>query len=132
MATFKRFEDIEAWQLAREISKEVYKFCRRGEFAKDFKLRDQARASSGSMMDNIVEGFGRGSKNEFVQFLTIGKGSAEELKSQLYRGLDNDYISQTEFDELYSKTEKYCKMTGGLISYLNGSEIKGQKFRDRV
>ena len=132
MATFKRFEDIEAWQLAREISKEVYKITRRGEFAKDFELRGQARASVGSMMDNISEGFGRGSKNEFVQFLTVGKGSAEELKSQLYRAVDIEYISQTEFEELYAKADKYCKMTGGLISYLNESEIKGQKFRNRV
>ena len=132
MATIKRFEDIQTWQLAREISKEVYKVSKRGELARDFELRGQMRASSGSMMDNISEGFGRGSKNEFVQFLTIGKGSAEELKSQLYRASDNDYISQTEFEELYSKTEKYCKMTGGFISYLNESEIKGQKFRNRV
>ncbi|MBI4931650.1 MAG: four helix bundle protein [Bacteroidetes bacterium] len=132
MATFKRFEDIEAWQLAREISKEVYQLSRVGDFTKDFELRGQARASSGSMMDNIAEGFDRGSKNEFVQFLTIGKGSAGELKSQLYRSLDNQYISQIEFENLYNKTDKYSKMVAGLISYLNQSNIKGQKFKDRV
>jgi len=79
MATFQRFEDIEAWQLAREIATEVYKVSVRGEFAKDFELKGQIRASSGSMMDNIAEGFDRGSKHEFVQFLTIGKGSAGEF-----------------------------------------------------
>ena len=132
MATFKRFEDIEAWQIGREISKEVYSLSGIGQFAKDFELRGQMRASSGSMMDNIAEGFDRGGKHEFVQFLSIAKGSAGELKSQLSRSLDNKYISQTEFDNLYAKTDKYAKMVAGLISYLNQSEIKGQKFKDRV
>ena len=132
MATFKRFEDIEAWQIAREITKEIYRLSGIGQFAKDFELKGQSRASSGSMMDNIAEGFDRGGKHEFVQFLTIGKGSAGELKSQLYRSLDNKYISQTDFDNLYEKTDKYCKMIAGLISYLNQSEIKGHKFKDRI
>lgn len=132
MASFKRFEDIEAWKLAREISKEIYKVSGIGIFAGDFKLKNQARASSGSMMDNISEGFGRGGKNEFVQFLTIAKGSAEELKSQLYRSFDNEYISESVFENIYTKTDTYSKMLTGLISYLNQSEIKGQKFKDRV
>ena len=132
MATFKRLEDIEAWQVAREISKEVYKLSGNGNFAKDFELKGQARASSGSMMDNIAEGFDRGSKNEFVQFLTIAKGSAGELKSQLYRAVDNKYISQTDFANLYSETDKYSKMVAGLISYLNQSDIRGQKFKNRI
>ena len=132
MATFQRFEDIEAWQLARGISKEVYKVSGRGEFAKDFELKGQIRASSGSMMDNIAEGFDRGGKHEFVQFLTVAKGSAGELKSQLYRAIDNHYISLNEYDDLYVKTDKYTKMTAGLIAYLNKSDIKGLKFKDRV
>lgn len=132
MATFQKFEEIEAWQLAREISKEVYRLSATGLFARDFELKGQIRASSGSMMDNIAEGFDRGSKHEFVQFLTIGKGSAGELKSQLYRALDNQFISQIDFDELYEKADKYTKMTAGLISYLNKSDIKGLKFKDRV
>lgn len=132
MASFKRFEDIEAWKLAREISKETYKVSGIGIFARDFELKNQARASSGSMMDNISEGFGRGGKNEFVQFLTIAKGSAEELKSQLYRSFDNEYISESVFENIYAKTDTYSKMVAGLISYLNQSEIKGQKFKDRV
>lgn len=90
------------------------------------------RSSSWSMMDCIAEGFGRGSKNEFIRFLTIGRGSAEELKPQLYRAADNNYISETEFEELFLKADKYCKMTGGLIGYLNESEIRGQKFKNRV
>ncbi|MBI4931743.1 MAG: four helix bundle protein [Bacteroidetes bacterium] len=132
MASFKRFEDIEAWKLAREISKEIYKVSGIGIFARDFELKNQARASSGSMMDNIAEGFGRGGKNEFVQFLTIAKGSAEELKSQLYRSLDNEYISESIFENIYTKTDTYSKMTAGLISYLNQSSIKGEKFKNRV
>ena len=132
MATFKKLEDIESWQIAREISKEIYRLSKIGDFAKDFELKGQARASSGSMMDNIAEGFDRGSKNEFVQFLTIAKGSAGELKSQLYRAVDNKYISQTDFYNLYSETDKYSKMVAGLISYLNQSDIRGQKFKNRV
>ena len=132
MASFKKFEDIDAWQIAREISKEIYKKSSIGKFAQDFELRKQARRSSGSMMDNIAEGFDRGGKNEFVQFLSIGKGSGGELKSQLYRALDNDCISEVEFNELYSKTDTYTRMVSGLISYLNQSSIKGEKFKNRV
>ena len=132
MATFQRFEDIEAWQFAREISKEVYRLSGIGMFAKDFELKGQMRASSGSMMDNVAEGFDRRSKHEFVQFLTIGKGSAGELKSQLYRAVDNNFISQNDFDGLYAKADKYTKMISGLIMYLNKSDIKGLKFKNRV
>ena len=131
MASFKSFEEMESWQVAREISREIYSCSSLGEFAKDFGLKDQMRRSSGSMMDNIAEGFERGGKNEFVQFLAIGKGSAGELKSQLYRSFDNRYIDNNTFDALYAKADQYGKMVQGLISYLNKSDIKGTKFKDR-
>ena len=83
-------------------------------------------------MDNIAEGFGRGSKLEFINSLTIAKGEAEELKSQLYRGLDNNYISKTFFEELYNETELPIKKIGAFISYLNKSNIRGQKFKERI
>jgi len=83
-------------------------------------------------MDNIAEGFGRGSKLEFINSLTIAKGEAEELKSQLYRGLDNNYISKTFFEELYNEIELLIKKIGAFISYLNKSNISGQKFKERI
>jgi four helix bundle protein len=83
-------------------------------------------------MDNIAEGFGRGSKLEFINSLTIAKGEAEELRSQLYRGLDNNYISKTFFEELYNEIELLIKKIGAFISYLNKSNIRGQKFKERI
>src|SRR3954471_20147899 len=100
MATIKRFEDIEAWKLARELAKEVFKLTLIGRYSKDFKLKDQINSAAGSAMDNIAEGFGRGSRNEFVNFLSIAGGSLTEVKSQLYRALDREYISQQDFDRL--------------------------------
>jgi len=100
--------------------------------AKDFRYKDQIRGSCGSIMDNIAEGFGRGSKLEFINSLTIAKGETEELKSQLYRGLDNNYISKILFEELYNEAELLLKKIGAFISYLNKSNIRGQKFKERI
>lgn len=82
-------------------------------------------------MDNIAEGFGRGSKHEFVHSLTMAKGEAEELKSQLYRGFDVHYFSETLFNELYADADLVVKKIGAFIRYLNSSHIKGQKFKER-
>ena len=129
MATIKRFEDLEIWQKSREMSKKVYSLTIKGTFAKDFALRDQINASSGSTMDNIAEGFERDGKNEFRQFLSISKASCGEVRSQLYRALDRNHINQNEFDDLYSYTEQIGKQIGNFIVYLNKSEIKGLKFK---
>jgi four helix bundle protein len=128
MATIKRFEDVEAWQLARELSKEIYKITGINPFSFDYRLKDQIKGSSGSMMDNIAEGFERDGRKEFITFLSYGKGSAGEFRSQLYRALDAGHITQEKFDELFSKAEKYSKMVSGLMKYLNASEIKGKKY----
>ena len=85
MATIAKFEDLEVWQLARELCKEIYEIISKGEYLKDFDTRNQMRRSVSSIMDNIAEGFDRGGKGEFIQFLSIAKGSNGELKSQLYR-----------------------------------------------
>jgi four helix bundle protein len=85
MATIQKFEDLEIWQLARILSKDIYTLSQTGKLAKDYPLKDQMNRSSGSIMDNIAEGYGRGSRLEFIQFLSISTGSADELKSQLYR-----------------------------------------------
>ena len=110
----------------------IFTFLSKSEFSKDFKLKDQINGSSGSVMDNIAEGFGRGSRKEFIQFLGIAKGSLDEVKSQLYRCLDRNYISQSEFEIVYKLTEDIGKRIHGFIKYLNTSETSGLKFKNRV
>lgn len=103
MATIHRFEDLEIWKLARQLSTEIFELTQTGSLFKDFSLKDQMNRSSGSVMDNIAEGFGRNSRLEFIQFLSISSGSATELLSQLYRCLDKKYISEEKFNDLYEK-----------------------------
>ncbi len=131
MATIQKFEDLEIWQKARLLSQKIYPLTFKEPISLDFRLKDQVRGSCGSIMDNIAEGFERGSKFEFINSLTIAKGEAGELKSQLYRSLDNNYISQQLFEELYSLADQVTKMITGFINYLNQSKIKGQKFKNR-
>ena len=131
MATIQKFEDLEIWQKARLLSQKVYPLTFKEPISLDFRLKDQVRGSCGSIMDNIAEGFERGSKFEFINSLTIAKGEAGELKSQLYRSLDNNYRSQQLFQELYSLADQLTKMITGFINYLNQSKIKGQKFKNR-
>jgi four helix bundle protein len=129
MATIQKFEELEIWQLARAYAKDIYNITKYPEFFRDFKLTGQIRGASGSIMDNIAEGFGRGGNKEFSMFLTITIGSANETQSQLYRALDQNYIPQQEFDELYKKAEEIIGKTGKLIQYLKSSEYKGIKYK---
>jgi len=99
---FVKFEDIEAWQLARTLVGDVYKLTTNGAFLKDWGLRDQIQRAVVSIGSNIAEGHGRRGNREFVKFLWIAKGSASELQSQLYVALDLGYIAQEQFDELYN------------------------------
>ena len=131
MATVKIFEDLEVWQKARTLENGIYLLTETEKLSKDYRLKDQINDASGSVMDNIAEGFGRGSRLEFVQFLTIARGSASEIQSQLYRCLDRKYISSEQFQGLYNLVDEVCKMITGFIKYLNKSEHKGQKFKDR-
>lgn len=128
MATINRFEDIKAWQKARDVDKKIFQFSSRSDFSKDYDLKSQIRRASGSVMDNIVEGFGRGGNREFIQFLGISKGSANEVKSQLYRVLDREYITNDEFQITYDQLSEVIRMTDSLIGYLTQTEIKGRKF----
>ncbi len=123
-----RFEDMEIWKDARELCKFVFEITSREIFNKDFKLRDQIRASAGSTMDNIAEGFERGGNKEFIQFLYISKGSCGETRSQSYRAFDQKYITQEELDKLISITTTQSTKTGHLIKYLKNSDLKGAKY----
>ena len=116
MATINRFEDLEVWQLSRKLCQKVYPLTFEEPICKDFRYKDQIRGTCGSVMDNIAEGFGRGSKNEFVNALTTAKGEAEELKSQLYRGLDAGYFSEASFNELYDEADLLVKKIVPLFS----------------
>jgi four helix bundle protein len=132
MATVQKFEDLSIWQKARIISKKVYQLTFTPPLSGDFRLKDQMRGSSGSIMDNIAEGFDRGSRLEFVNLLGVAKGETGELKSQLYRCLDVDYITKEIFEELYSEVDEVARMIAGFIEYLNTSTIKGNKFKNRI
>ena len=130
MAEFKRFEEIEAWQKARELTRRVYQFSNQGEFVNDFALRNQIRKSCISIMSNIAEGFERQGNAEFVQFLLIAKGSAGEARTQLYIALDQGYISDSTFEDLFKLVMEICRMLGGLVKYLQASDKKGSRFKD--
>ena len=129
MSTFNRFEDILAWQKARVLCKIIDGHSLKELFSKDFKLVSQMKSSSGSAMDNIAEGFERGGNKEFIQFLFISKRSVEETRSQLYRALDNDYISEEEFQKAYDLAQENSKLVAGLINHLKTSDIKGDKYK---
>jgi four helix bundle protein len=129
MARIRRFEDLEAWKMAREVTREVYRFARTGDFAKDFGLRDQICRSSVSIMSNIAEGFERDGDKEFVNFLSIAKASAGETRSLLYVALDQQYITQDQFDLVHGKVIENSRVISGLSSYLRQSELKGVKFK---
>ncbi|MEM1407115.1 MAG: four helix bundle protein [Bacteroidota bacterium] len=131
MANIEKFEDIQAWQKARELAHVIYKLCEKTSLKKDYRLKDQILGSSGSVMDNIAEGFDRGGNKEFVHFLTISKASAGEVKSQLYRALDRKHIDRSTFETIYAQADEICKMLAGLIVYLNKSDLKGIKYKDR-
>jgi len=129
MATIKRFEDLNIWQLAREICKDVYRLTKKAPFSRDFSLKDQIRKSTGSAMDNIAEGFERDGKREFIQFLSISKGSSGEARSQLYRAFDQEYITEEEFMEEHTQMIQLNTKIKNTISYLNKSEFKGHKYK---
>ncbi|GAB4463223.1 MAG: four helix bundle protein [Anaerolineae bacterium] len=122
MGQIRRFEDIQAWQRARELTKAVYVATEQGRFAKDFPLRDQIRRASLSIMLNIAEGFARRSNKEFVRFLFIAHGSTAEVQSALYVAKDLNYLSATEFDALYQHADEIARMLSGFIKYLENNK----------
>jgi len=132
MATIKRFEDLEIWQIARELAKKVKRLTETELFSKDFRFRGQTNASAGSVMDNIAEGFERGGRLEFINFLSISKGSTGEVRSQLYRSIDYGYLKEDDILPIIKEYESLASKISGFITYLNKSVHKGQKFKERL
>lgn len=129
MSTIKRFEDLEVWKLSRELCQEVHLLTLQEGISRDFGLKDQINNSSGSVMDNIAEGFERDGSKELSQFLAISKGSCGECRAQLYRALDRNYISQEQFEATSQKTIDLGRKIANLMSYLKSSELNGNKFK---
>ena len=115
MATIRSFEELEVWKKVRIISTEIYKVTMAESFFRDFALKDQINRASGSIMDNIAEGFERGGRKEFIQFLSYSKGSAGEVKSQLCRALDREHINKETFQKFDAEISEVIKMLAGLI-----------------
>lgn len=109
-----RFEELIAWQRARDLTREIYQITRNGAFAKDFGLSGQVQRAAVSIMSNIAEGFERGSRSQFRQFLAIAKASCGEVRSQLYVALDVGYLDQEGFDKFLIQTEELARIIGGL------------------
>ena len=114
----RRFEEIEGWQLARELTRLVYQMTSQGAFARDFGLRDQIQRAAGSVMHNIAEGFDGGSNAEFAKFLRYAQRSCTEVKSQLYVALDQRYITDDQFKTAYDLATKTHSKIGAFIRYL--------------
>lgn len=121
MAKFSKFEEIQAWQKAKDITLAVYQITSNTEFSKDYGLKDQIRRASVSIMANIAEGHGRKTNNEFANFLNISRGSVAEVQSHLYVAVGLNYISQNEFDELYNALAEISRMLLSLAQYLRST-----------
>jgi four helix bundle protein len=132
MTTIKRFQEIKAWQKARELTRVVYDFSNRAPLNRDFALRDQMRRACISILSNIAEGFERSGSGEFRQFLSVAKGSAAELEAQLYVALDQKYISEAEFNELQQLSRETQSLLAGFMDYLKNSKIRGQKYNRKT
>jgi four helix bundle protein len=128
MATMRSFEELEVWKKARVISTEIFKATMSESFVKDFALKDQIKRASGSIMDNIAEGFERGGRKEFIQFLSYAEGSSGEVKSQLYRALDRQHVDEETFQKFHHQVSEIGKMLAGLINYLKKTTVEGTKY----
>ena len=129
MGTIRKFEDLEIWQLSRELCKEIYNIIQGTDLKNNFKLCSQIDSSSGSIMDNIAEGFERNGTREFIQFLSIAKASCGETRSQLYRVFDRNFINQELFETLLERTETLSKKINSFIKYLKITDLKGTKYK---
>jgi four helix bundle protein len=130
VATILRFEDIVAWQVARKLTREIYRISNEGQLAKDYGLRDQVRRAAVSVMANIAEGFERDGAREFLQFLAIAKGSVGEVRSHLYVALDQGYVhDEHEWNHVMRLANETARMIHGLMRYLRQTGVKGLRFK---
>ena len=129
MATIRQFEDIDAWQRARELTKTIYGLTASGPFSRDFVLRDQIRRAAISVMANIAEGFERGGNKEFLQFLAIAKGSCGELRSHVCVAVDQGYCSAEHGGQAAEKAKEVARMVAGLMKHLRASPMRGPKYQ---
>ena len=129
MNRIQRFEDLIAWQKAQQLTKRIYELTRKGTWARDFGLSSQIQRASVSIMSNIAEGFERGGKKEFLQFLAISKASVGEVEAQLYVALDQSYITDDQFASLKRLAVSTKQLIAGLMRYLRQSDIKGEKYK---
>lgn len=130
MATINNVEELKVWVQARGLAVLVFKLSSLKPFSRDWELRNQVNAAAGSVMDNIAEGFGRRGNREFISFLSIASGSLTEVRSQIIRAHDREYISSVSLEETLERINEISKMISGLIKYLKQSEQKGQKFKN--
>ena len=131
MATVKQFEDLHVWQEARGLVNEVYKVTKQRAFRRDFSLRDQITRAAVSSMSNIAEGFERGSRREFIQFLNVAKGSTGEVRSQLYVALDQEYVDQKMFEKLRGSALAVSRRLAKFIRYLEDYPSNSRVRRSR-
>ena len=129
MSKIKKFEDIESWKVARKLTKQIYQITAAGDFTRDFGLKDQIRRASVSILSNIAEGFERGGDQEFLQYLSVAKGSCGEVRAQLYVALDQDYLTLERFEILSKGAMEVGQLISGLMKYLKGSHLRGSKYR---
>jgi four helix bundle protein len=123
----QEFEDLHVYQRARELTNRIYELTRDAVFARDFRLVDQIRGATVSIMSNIAEGFERGTNAEFVQFLYIAKGSSAEVRAQLTVAFDQKYIPKSDYDDLRDRCRRVSGMLSNLISYLRQPQLAGRK-----
>ena len=128
MAKIERFQDLLCWQKARKLENLIYATTLTGTFSKDFGLKDQINRATGSVMDNIAEGFGRNGNKEFINFLLVSRASVLEVQSQLYRALDRKYIDEQQFKVFFDQSEEVVAIVTGFVIYLKNSERKGLRY----
>jgi four helix bundle protein len=130
MGSIRSFEELRVWQRSRALAQAIFEETQVAPFDRDFPLRDQINRAMGSVMDNIAEGFERDGVREFVQFLSVAKGSAGEVRSQLYRAKDRGYISDN-FDKLSNDISEVSRQLQNFIFYLKQTGFKGTKYFDK-